>query len=656
MAATLTYLQTASSASDSSSYTFSSQNFGVADANRYIVAVIGSRKSGASANVTSATIGGVSATIVANNPAFVTNTGYAGIAIAAVPTGTSGNVVINFSGTMVRCTVGLYSVVGINPTVYSTLEVDGSTLSGSISTVGGGITIGVATNSVNNAFTWTNLTEDYDNNETGESTYRHTSASLVEASTTTKTVTASATGLSGEASLAVAHWQPTSVTTTTQTITGLSRITSTVPRTQAGKAAIRSTTTRTQTGVANISLASIYYFDGHTSITDPDGVWISDASAADGSTSTFASTLTQAGAGTIADELAIAGTNAPSTGVGITSVRVRIYSSALGGSTGWSAWFTLSAPAGGWDWATIQSLSSNVFIENDGSGGFDLRNLVYSGAELLTSVTDSYNAGGGSPPPDGFRIAVYRVEIEVTTSTDTTTTKTQTGVARITATTTRTQTGKAAIRVTVARTQNGISRVTAISPRTQLGKAAVLAAVTRTQTGKSSVLRTTTRTQSGVSAIAQGAQRAQTGVARITAATIKTQTGVSRITATTTRAQTGVASITTTTTTVRTQVGRSAIKRTTSRAQFGVASIVTTTTRTQTGKSRITVAATKNQTGKAAIIGVTHRTITGQSRIIDRFSREKPAIKATFSTKPSFFVVPADRPTIGQPRNAKENN
>lgn len=204
--ATSTYLQTASSSSDSSTYTFTSQNIGTASSDRYIVGVIGSRKSGASATITSATIGGIDAIVVLNSPFTGTSTGYTGIIIAPVPTGTTATVVINFSGTMVRCTLGLYALTNINPTAFDTGSAGGTSLSGSVDVRAGGVTIGVAANSINTAVTWSSLTEDYDDNTTGETTYRASSASLVEPSTTTRTVTVTTASWS-EASLSLVHFR-----------------------------------------------------------------------------------------------------------------------------------------------------------------------------------------------------------------------------------------------------------------------------------------------------------------------------------------------------------------------------------------------------------------------------------------------------------------
>lgn len=143
---------------------------------------------------------------------------------------------------------------------------------------------------------------------------------------------------------------------------------------------------------------STYYFDGSDAgATDPDGVWLNDSNAFDGSTGTSASTSganSSDWGSTSTKYLKAEGTNAPGSGGEITQVRVRLYGSGdeqtgvsygkaavytdglsellgtavntLGGGPppGWSDYTTLSAPTGGWTWAKIQALEVKIYNDN----------------------------------------------------------------------------------------------------------------------------------------------------------------------------------------------------------------------------------------------------------------------------------------------------
>lgn len=122
-APTKTYLSgpetaaTAVKTDDATSYTFSSVSFGAAASNRSIVVGIGAGRSSSGArNINSVTIGGVTATIAAeqDSPA-ATGSNVAGIAFAKVPTDTSGDIVVTFNGTMARCGIGVWSVTDLGP-------------------------------------------------------------------------------------------------------------------------------------------------------------------------------------------------------------------------------------------------------------------------------------------------------------------------------------------------------------------------------------------------------------------------------------------------------------------------------------------------------------------------------------------------------------
>lgn len=166
MAITKTFLQSVANDADLTTYTFPSQNLGTASAGRYIVALIAGSSGTSGRTISSVTIGGVSASQLG----FVSEAGStraSSIWIAAVPTGTTGDVVITWSAGMGRCGVGLYSLTGAQTTAFDTATAtatSGTTLSDTINIPAGGVCFSVATAQVSGdySWSWTNITEDFD--------------------------------------------------------------------------------------------------------------------------------------------------------------------------------------------------------------------------------------------------------------------------------------------------------------------------------------------------------------------------------------------------------------------------------------------------------------------------------------------------------------
>jgi hypothetical protein len=155
----IAFLQSAESGTDASSYTFSTQNIGVAATDRHIIVATIAR--GASQTLTGVTIGGVTATSVANN----SNDGsIAALFIAAVPTGTTGDIVLTFSGTMIRAADGAYRATGLGsatPTDTGVSSANAPTTD--LDIAAGGFGIGTAfSGGTAPTFTWTGLTENFD--------------------------------------------------------------------------------------------------------------------------------------------------------------------------------------------------------------------------------------------------------------------------------------------------------------------------------------------------------------------------------------------------------------------------------------------------------------------------------------------------------------
>lgn len=114
-ASTLDYRDVAVDPGNLSTYSFPGLNFGAAASGRYVIAAIAWRSAGTTNDISSVTIGGVTATSLER----ARNTGGGNLSacdlfIAAVPTGTTGEVVVNTTETAVRLGVAVYRLEGVS--------------------------------------------------------------------------------------------------------------------------------------------------------------------------------------------------------------------------------------------------------------------------------------------------------------------------------------------------------------------------------------------------------------------------------------------------------------------------------------------------------------------------------------------------------------
>jgi hypothetical protein len=107
----LEYLDSDTSTTDLTTYTFSGMDFGDANADRKIIVCIQGHANSAR-SISSVTIGGVTATELVSQADASVGGHRAAIYGAAVPTGTSGNVVVTFSGSMLRASAHTYRKLG----------------------------------------------------------------------------------------------------------------------------------------------------------------------------------------------------------------------------------------------------------------------------------------------------------------------------------------------------------------------------------------------------------------------------------------------------------------------------------------------------------------------------------------------------------------
>ena len=107
------FLQATTDTANATTYTLTGVNFGTADVNRRIVIGVLSRSGSSGRTVSSATIGGVSATIIDQQDLNLVSGGYNvhSYLAADVPSGSSGTVVIVFSGSMLRLQIATYRVI-----------------------------------------------------------------------------------------------------------------------------------------------------------------------------------------------------------------------------------------------------------------------------------------------------------------------------------------------------------------------------------------------------------------------------------------------------------------------------------------------------------------------------------------------------------------
>jgi hypothetical protein len=174
---TFGYIDNAIDPSDLTTYTFSSLDFGAATAGRYIIVGIAARAVGAGRTLDSVTIGGVSATLIANSP--VSDTNISSLAIANVPTGTTGDVVVTFNAAMGRCGIVWWrapSLVSATPTDTGTSAADPAT--DTLTVAAGGFLVVVAFNNGTSTCTWSNVTERLPATQI-ESTIHYSAADVV---------------------------------------------------------------------------------------------------------------------------------------------------------------------------------------------------------------------------------------------------------------------------------------------------------------------------------------------------------------------------------------------------------------------------------------------------------------------------------------------
>jgi len=166
------FLQRTEDTSDAASYTFTSENFGAANAARRILISAQTVHTAAAAFscLGTTSIGGITATVHTGAEISHQPGGSGAVAAhtcwfsAVVPTGTTGNVVVNYSESTFRCIIGVYRVVGLvngSPTTEQTSSASPGSLTLNIPANGFGV--GALCSNTGTTTAWTGLAnKDHD--------------------------------------------------------------------------------------------------------------------------------------------------------------------------------------------------------------------------------------------------------------------------------------------------------------------------------------------------------------------------------------------------------------------------------------------------------------------------------------------------------------
>ena len=160
---TAQFIEFKSSDVSNKSFTFSNVNFGTPAAGRLVVLQLAARAVSGFANASSVTIGGVPATLIQNTAMQ----SFTCLCAAVVPTGSTGDVVVNLSANCINCAIGVNAIYGAtSATPTSSARDTASNMSGigiTLTNQGGeAVMAALSTNTALTADAWTGVTETFD--------------------------------------------------------------------------------------------------------------------------------------------------------------------------------------------------------------------------------------------------------------------------------------------------------------------------------------------------------------------------------------------------------------------------------------------------------------------------------------------------------------
>lgn len=158
----ITFTDSDGSASDLTTYTFTSKSIGTENPTRKVIVSVSSIADAlGSTSISSLTVGGISATVAVSQVSG--DGGFCGLAIADVPTGTTASVVVTMANLQSRMGIGVwaaYDLTSSTPTDTATSTADPASLN--LDLVAGDIAVAAVFNNTNGTATWTGATERFD--------------------------------------------------------------------------------------------------------------------------------------------------------------------------------------------------------------------------------------------------------------------------------------------------------------------------------------------------------------------------------------------------------------------------------------------------------------------------------------------------------------
>ena len=166
---------------DAAAFTFT-VSFGPAHAGRKIAVGIGHRET-VLVTISSVTIGGVAAAVIPGTEVAFTASNLSALAFyqAAVPNGTTGDIVVTLTGTALRCSIGVWALNNLNSVVDTGTSI-ADPAADTITVPALGAIIGYASQTHSApavTATWSGMTERFDGTVEGNTT--HTGASAYSA-------------------------------------------------------------------------------------------------------------------------------------------------------------------------------------------------------------------------------------------------------------------------------------------------------------------------------------------------------------------------------------------------------------------------------------------------------------------------------------------
>jgi len=162
-----TYINKYANTGNATTYNFTSSDFGTAFAGRRILVAVAGAFS--SRNISSVTIGGVSATILVQRQSNAGSSELTtGFVIAEVPTGTSGTISVTWSGSQNGCAIAIWSLAGLAADAALDTDSDPANAALSLTTKPGSFIAAVLTNENSRTVTWGgSFTEHFDESYDG---------------------------------------------------------------------------------------------------------------------------------------------------------------------------------------------------------------------------------------------------------------------------------------------------------------------------------------------------------------------------------------------------------------------------------------------------------------------------------------------------------